>query len=76
LEHAAPDRDRHRVRAVIRLQLAYDILDVEVDCGFRNVQSAGDFFVLQTVLNEYIIAEVLGKTLGHVCRNVSIAGMN
>src|SRR5260370_16039308 len=73
------------MRSVIRLQLAHEILDMEVDGRFRNVQSGGDFLVLRSVSNqpehfqfpgrECVIAEMLGKTRRYLRWNVSIAGM-
>lgn len=52
-------RTRNGVRAVLRAQLAGDIVDMGIDRAQRNDQPAGDLFV--------------GETLGHQPEHVQLA---
>src|SRR3974390_1487631 len=50
--HSAPDRDRYRVRPIVRLQLAHEILDMEIHGCFRDLQPGSDFLVLRAIANQ------------------------
>src|SRR5258706_14616650 len=52
VQQAAPNRNGHRMRPVIGSQLAYQVLDVEIDGGFRNCESNGDLLIAKAVSNK------------------------
>ena len=51
VKQPAPQRNGHRVRSIVCTQLVDDVLDVEVDCGFRYRQSIGNLLVAIAVVN-------------------------
>lgn len=52
LKQTSSDRDGHRMRPIIGSQLVHQVLDMEVDGGFRNRQLIGDLLVAIPVTNE------------------------
>jgi len=86
MKEAAADSNRHRVGPIVGTQLVHKILNVEVHCCLRNVQSPGNFLVAVPVPNEAenlqfprgenVFPHVLRETSSHVRRNVLVAGMN
>jgi hypothetical protein len=74
------------VRPIIGAQLANDILDVEIDSGFRNGQLVGNLLIAIAISNEpeyiefparkVVVAQMFGEAGRDLWWNMPFAGMD
>jgi len=85
-ENSPPDCNRHGMRAIVCLEFTHEILDVEIDGRFRDLQTRRNFLVFLAIANQpqdvefpmskRLIAVVFGKTGRNLLWHVPVARMD